>query len=211
MDPSVQTSFIPKKPLIQERARSGGTTSLVFIIAILIFITSIIAAGAAFAYKVYLEGQLSSSKASLEKDKDAFDIPTIQSLIRFDSRINEARIILNNHISPSAIFFFLSQQTLEKVQLTKFSYTLGADATAKVELDGIADSFSTVALQSDQFGASKVLKDVIFSNINVVAGNKITFHVEAVVDTSLISYSKNIGITPTLPPVQQTATTTPKL
>ncbi len=64
-------------------------------------------------------------------------------------------------------------------------------AGAKIVLTGTADSFSTVALQSDQFGASKVLKDIIFSNIGVQDGGAVSFTVSASIDPSLILY-KNV-------------------
>jgi hypothetical protein len=131
--------------------------------------------------------------------------------VRFDSRIIQARAVLAKHVSPSAIFYFLSQQTLEKVQLTKFDYDLGDGGAATVSVDGITDSFSTVALQSDQLGASKVLKDIIFSDIEVQTDGKISFHVTAKVDPTLLLYSKNVGSTPILPaevPAASAATTT---
>lgn len=192
MDPSLQASFIPKKPLTE--ARGGrGFSGLVLLVAVLIFVASIAAAGGAFAYKNILEQSLNSKKDSLVKYQEAFDLPSIQSLVRFDSRINEARVVLTNHVAPSAIFFFLSQQTLEKVQLLKFEYAIGDSGGTTVVLNGIADSFSTVALQSDQLGASKVLKDIIFSDIAVETGGKVSFQVAASVDKSLLLYSKNIG------------------
>ncbi len=195
MDPQVQASFIPKKPLTGERGGRGGFSGLIFLVALLIFITSIVAAGAAFFYRGYLETSLNSKKDSLSKYQAAFDLPTIQALVRFDSRINQAKTVLSNHIAPSGIFYFLSQQTLVNVQLRAFTYALGADGSAKIDVTGVADSFSTVALQSDQFGASKVLKDVIFSDITVETGGKVAFHVTATVDPSLILYSKNLGVT----------------
>ncbi len=195
MDPQVQASFIPKKPLTAERGGSGAY-GLLFLLALLIFLASVISAGAAFVYKGYLENSLNSKKDSLQKYEAAYDLPTIQALVHFDSRINEAKTILSKHVAPSGIFFFLAQQTLAKVQLTKMTYSLATDGTASLELDGIADSFSTVALQSDQFGASKSLTNVIFSNIAIDQTGKVSFHVAANVDPSLILYSKNLNVTP---------------
>ncbi|HVZ75822.1 MAG TPA: PilN domain-containing protein [Candidatus Paceibacterota bacterium] len=214
MDPSVQASFIPKKPLNDARGGHGGAASLIFIVALLIFIASIVAAAAAFLYSGYLQSSLNSKKASLQKYQDSYDLPTIQALVRFDTRIQQARVILQKHLEPSTIFFFLAQQTLAKVQLTDFSYSIGADGTPSISLSGIADSFSTVALQSDQFGGSKMLKDVIFSDIAVNTDGTVSFKVTADVDPSLILFSKNLT-QQTLPPGDagasstSTATTTP--
>ena len=208
MDPQVQASFIPKKPLTQERGSRGGFSGLIFLVALLIFITSIVAAGAAFLYQGYLQTSLNSKKDSLDKYQAAFDLPTIQALVRFDSRINEAKAVLAKHVAPSGIFYFLSQQTLVNVQLRDFSYTLGPDGSVAIQMSGVADSFSTVALQSDQFGASKALKDVVFSGIAVETGGKVSFHVAATVDPSLVLYSKSLGATQSLSPNTGTSTAT---
>jgi hypothetical protein len=208
MDPQVQASFIPKKPLTQDRGGRGGAYGLLFLAALLIFITSIVAAGAAFLYTGYLNSSLASKKDSLQKYQDSFDLSTIDTLVRFDTRINEAQSILNNHIAPSAIFFFLAQQTLAKVQLGQFSYSLAADGTPQLDFDGVADSFNTVALQSDQFGANKSLKNVIFTNISVDQNGQVSFHVTADVDPNLILFSKNLTVTPqnSLPPATASST-----
>jgi hypothetical protein len=207
MDPSVQASFIPKKPLVE--ARGGrGFSGLILLLAVLVFVASIAAAGGAFLYKGLLERALQGKKDSLVKYQEAFDLPSIQSLVRFDTRLNEARKVLNRHIAPSAIFFFLSQQTLAKVQFTDFSYETQDDGTAAIVLTGVADSFPTVALQSDQFGSNKALKDILFSNLSIREGGSVSFQVTATVDLSLILYAKNLDSQQTLIPAQAETTTT---
>jgi hypothetical protein len=208
MDPTVGASFIPKKPLAEARGSSGGGFGLLTLLALLIFIASIVAAGAAFAYARYLNISLASKKDSLAKYQQAYDLPTIQALVRFDSRINQARSVLASHVAPSVIFYFLAQQTLEKVQFTNFDYTLNSDGTVKISLAGVANSFSTVALQSDQFGANKMLHDVVFSGITLQDGGEVGFSVSATVDRALILYSSSLNSANTLPPAQQTGTTT---
>lgn len=219
MPPQVPTSFIPKKPLDSGNAyRGGGGAGLLFFIALFIFIASVVAAGAAFAYQNILRSSIADKTASLAKAEGAFDAATIQDLVRMDSRINNASTLLQKHVAPSAIFAFLAQQTLQNVQLTSFAYTLSNDNSASVVMAGVARSFSTVALQSDQFGASKLLRNIVFSDIKVAPGGAVTFSVSATIDPALINYAKNLGIAPAqplpppalpLPAATTSATTTP--
>ena len=195
MDPQVSTSFIPKEALTAERARTGGV-GLLFLITMLLFVLSLIAAGGVFAYTQILEKKLEDQKVSLNTQKGAFDPVTIQDLLRLDSRIEQAKLLLNKHVAPSAVFGFLSQNTLVNVQLTGFDYTLNADGTATMQLEGTADSFSTIALQSDALGKSLFLKDVIFSGITVQSNNRISFTVRAIATPTLLSYSKQQAVTP---------------
>jgi hypothetical protein len=198
MDPQVNTSFIPKAALTAEKARSGGI-GLFLLISILIFILSIIAAGGAFAYTGILNSNLAKNKADLAQQQGAFDPATIQELLKLDSRIEQGKLLLNKHVASSALFNFLSQNTLVNVQFSSFNYLLNADGTATVQLEGSADSFSTIALQSDALGKSSALKDVVFSGIAVDTSNRVTFTVNATVDPSLISYSKQQAVAPATP------------
>lgn len=209
MDPQTPASFIPKKSLDSSaRARnSGALGGLLFLVGIFLFIVSIVAAGATFAYKGYLVKSIADKSASLQKTKEAFDLSAIESLLRIDLRIKQAGTLLQRHVAPSAIFSFLSLQTLQNLQFTSFNYALQDDGSAAVELEGIAAGFATVALQSDQFAASKALKDIVFSDIAVDELGKVTFSVTATVDPSLINYGKNLNVAPGV--VQPQATTTP--
>jgi hypothetical protein len=210
MDPQVSTSFIPKKPLAESPVRRRRGTSLFYLLALLIFIASVVAAGGAFVYGRYLTASLDSKKDQLEKYQASFDLPTIQALIRFDSRLTQARMIIGKHIAPSAIFSFLSQQTLEKVQFKNFDYLVGdADHPPTITLTGVADSFATIALQSDQFGNSKVLKDIIFSDISIQGPNKVAFSVKASVDPALILYSNSYAAAQQAPTIVPAGSSTP--
>ncbi len=192
MDP-VSQSFIPKRPIEAER---GGSVGLFFLIALLLFVISVVAAGAVFVYTGYLSTSIDNKKTSLVRSEDAYDLPSIQALVRIDSRLTQAKLLLAKHVAPSSIFDLLSQLTLAKVQLTSFSYALSANG-AQITVGGVGDSFSTVALQSDQFGTSRQLHDVVFSGVSVNQDG-VPFTVTANVDSSLIAYAKNLQSAPAL-------------
>lgn len=189
MDPQAPTSFIPKKPLTG--ASSGPRFGLFFLIAFLFFIFSLAAGGAAFAYEGWLNKAIADKSESLKNARDAFQPSAIESLVRLDTRMTQAKSLLDRHLSPSAIFDLLSLSTLERVQFTSFEYGIIEDGTAEIALSGVADNFSSVALQSDQFAATKVLRDIIFSGLTVEATGKISFRVNATVDPSVLLYSRN--------------------
>ncbi len=192
MDSQVSSSFIPKKPVTESPARRGGTGSLLFLLALLIFITSLVAGGGTFLYKQYLTSSLAAKDESLKRAEGAYDAGVIQDLIRLDGRIQEAKSLMDKHVAPSAFFTYLSGATLASVQFTEFAYDLQGDGTATISLAGKGNSFSAVALQSDEFGASRVLREVVFSDIKVGGTGEVTFSVTAKVDSSLLQYRKNL-------------------
>jgi len=207
MDPVVPTSFIPKKPLVGEASRGGGGGLLV-LLAVLIFVASIVAAGGAFAYGKYLDKALADKKESLKKAEGAFDTASIIDLSRLDIRLGQARELLQSHVAPSGVFTFLSATTLERVQFTSLNLAVSPDGSAKILLTGIADSFSSLALQSDQFSTAKVLRDVVFSGISTGANGLVQFSVSANVDPSILSYARQNGGSVSAA-VQEASTTTP--
>jgi hypothetical protein len=193
MDPQVQSSFIPKKSLDISASRREGSFGLLFLIALLVFIASIIAAGGSFAYTQYLNSAIASKAQSLALAEGAFDPGTIQDLVRLDSRLNQSKTLLASHAAVSGVFALLSQQTLANVSFSNFEYDLNPDGTAKISMTGTADSFSTVALQSDQFGGTKSLKDVVFSGITVNTDGSVGFTVSATVDSSVLAYMSSLS------------------
>lgn len=163
---------------------------LVMLIAILVFVVSLVAAGGAFAYSKYLDSAIADKSESLKKAEGAFDTASIVDLSRLDIRLRESRTLLENHIAPSGVFTFLSAATLERVQFLSFTLDVDAEGVGKLSLTGVADSFSSLALQSDEFSAAKVLRDVVFSGISTDTQGRVQFEVSASVDPSLLSYAK---------------------
>ncbi len=209
MDPQVSGSFIPKKPLVADVRAGTSAMGLFMLLSILIFVTSLVAAGAVFAYTQFLKSSIAFKQDSLSKAQNAYDPGVIEDLIRLDDRIVESRNVLGAHVAPSAVFAFLSNQTLENVQFGKFELKMNnEEGGTTLSLEGQADNFSTIALQSDQFGASKVLKDVIFSDLVISAETgRVTFTVTAAVDPPFLLYSRNLTTAPA--PVIQTAPENP--
>ena len=198
MDLQAPTSFIPKAPLTESRAR-GGMGGILFLLSFLVFLASLIAGGGTFLYLGYIKSAIAAKDESLKRAEGAYDAGVIQDLTRLDVRIAQSKSLMDKHVATSAFFAYLSGATLESVQFTDFTYTLQGDGTAAVTLVGRGNNFSAVALQSDEFGASRTLKDVIFSGISVGLKGEVNFSVSATIDQSLLLYRKNLAGESTAP------------
>ncbi len=190
MDPVGQGSFIPKQSLTATKRGSG--MGLLLLVALFVFLISLVAAGGAFAYQKILTGVIAGKDESLTKAEGAFNPGTIQDLVRTDARLKQGKLLLERHVAPSAIFAFLSTITLERVQFTSMDMGVTADGGASLTLTGVADSFSSVALQSDQFGSTQLLKDVVVSGVSVGEVGKVSFVVNANAVPELLRYSKQL-------------------
>lgn len=185
-------TFIPKKSIGEKKdspKRRGG--GLFFGIALLVFILTAAASGGVYAYKVYLENRVDSMSADLERAKQAFEPSLIRELQRLNTRMDAADRIITRHVALSSLFETLGELTLKTVQFERFTYTF-SEETVQITLQGKAQDYSSVALQSDSFAENPFVKNPIFSNLGLDETGNVTFDVEANIDPILISYKESL-------------------
>lgn len=190
MDKEFQTSFIPKKTVIESPKRVGSSGGGIFnLIAFVIFIASLISAGAAYFYRSSVSANIEEYKTSLIRARNQFEPGAIRELQVLDKRLNAATSILNQHVAVSPIFVLLQDLTLPTVRYSDFSYTI--DETKKIvdiKMKGEAKDYNFIALQADLFSKNKFIKNPIFSDFVLDQASNIDFNLTFSVDKSLISY-----------------------
>ncbi|MFA5095399.1 MAG: hypothetical protein WC447_01930 [Candidatus Paceibacterota bacterium] len=197
MEQNFQTSFIPKKPIIAERAAGSQSTSLFTVVSIFIFFTVIIATGALYFYDGILKKNITQMENDLNLAEGRFELSKIVQLQVLDKRLNAANQILNNHISVSPIFSALQAITMKTVSYTKFSYSFDDSKSQKIAVDmsGIAVGYLSVALQADLFATNKNIIDPVFSNLSLDEKGNVTFDLNFSVDQNFVNYKKVLDAT----------------
>lgn len=194
MENKFQTSFIPKREF---SAVSAGdkfrSVSILSVIAVIMFVLSIALSAGIFAYQKVLVNKVKSINAELVKSKESFDPSFIQEVSNLNRRIDAAKDILGKHISASAIFDLLEKETLASVRFKTFSFALGTKGTVSLSMNGEADGFDSVALQSDVFGGDKFIKNPIFNNLNLDERGSVSFQFKASLDPKLLLYKEVIS------------------
>lgn len=196
MEGDFQTSFIPKKPLSEDRVQTTKPVSIFVFVATIIFFASLLGAGLMYFYKASLVRSVSISKANLDKAKEAFEGDFIKELQDFDRRISASNEILSSHITLSPIFEALGVATLKSVQFTKFSHKItgtGASAKIIVTMSGKADNYTAIALQSDQLTQNKYIKDPIFENLTLDERSNVLFDLTFQVDPSFVLFGEKLN------------------
>ncbi len=185
------TSFIPKKTVAPEQAKKTGAIDFVFLIAMVIFLATLFSSIGVFLYKNFLNNQIEEGSIMLEREKDNFDIDSIKQFSRLGERIKISETLLNNHVDLTGLFEVLQINTLKTVQFKSFDYSLDEKGMVIV-MEGTARDYSTVALQSDIFGEHTMIKDTVFSNLDVNEEGFVVFDFSATIDKDLVSYKKRI-------------------
>ena len=190
-----QTSFIPKKPLAEERVVAPRHTSIFSFLATLIFFGSLASAGAIYFYQANLLKTNADKSAQITAARNSSQPTLIKTLERLDRRITDAKLLLNNHIMVSPVFNALQINTLKSVQFTKFSYTTPVDPTAPitVHMSGKARDYASIALQSDQLAKNSSIHNSLFSNLALDAQTgTVAFDLEFTVDSSLVHFKNHL-------------------
>ncbi len=193
MDTKFQTSFIPKKTIAQGLTRPRPeAVSVALLVAIIIFILTLGAAGGVFAYKKVLIGRINDMNKRLAEAKNSFEPDFIEQLNKLNKRILSANKILAAHTTVSPIFDLLENATLATVKFNSFAYDLKDNGAGSLSLTGEAKNFSSIALQSDIFGQEKYIKNPVFSDLNPDSSGNIVFKFSSNIDPTLVSYKNNL-------------------
>ena len=196
MDQNFQTSFIPKRPLAEDRTERPQTVSIFLFLSSIILVASLVGAGFVYFYNTSLTNQVTQMQGDLKKAESAFEGDFIEELQTMDRRINAATEVLSNHIVVSPIFATLQQTTLKSVQYTKFGYTItgsGPAAEVDIQMSGIAASYTAVALESDALTQNKYMKDPIFSNLTLDDKGNVLFDLTFSVDPTFVLYGEALA------------------
>jgi hypothetical protein len=164
---------------------------LLTLLAVILLLLSIALAGGAFVYGKFTTLNIEKKAKALEDAKAAFNPELINELSRLSRKMSVADSLMNSHISVSDIFAALEESTLKSIKFDDFNYNYAPDKII-ISLRGKASGFSSIALQSDLFGKSKVIENPVFSNLNLDDKGSVNFLFSAEVNPNAILY-KNIA------------------
>src|SRR3989344_3827278 len=161
MEQNFQTSFIPKKPMIQERAPAARSVGLFTILPIFLLFTALLATAGLYFYRGVLRKNIDDMENTLNLAKNRFEPARITELQVLDKRLRASTEILGKHIVATPVFQALSAITMKTVRYTDFSYsfedqssavntnTMLADPRVLIKMSGVAVGYRSIALQSD--------------------------------------------------------------
>jgi hypothetical protein len=197
MEPTIPTSFIPKRPIESSAAPAPHRSRSVGLLSLITFVV-VIGTGIAFASVYFYQKQLVSQKAKLEQSigeaRDGIGTEFVSDMKRLDARISGIKELIKNHIVVTPIFEALEASTLRSVQYKDFGYSIKPDPTTKldileVDLSGTAKNYASIALQSDAFSTNALIKNPVFSNLTVDDKSRtINFKLVFTVDMADLSY-----------------------
>ncbi len=193
MDRDFKTTFIPKKKLTNTRneEKSRRTSSLISLLAGLLFLTAIISIIGVYLYKMRIESVVSSRIESINRAEKAFEPAVILELKKLDIRLKAGTELLAKHVALSDFFDSFGESTLPSVTFSDFSYSYDSSG-GEVSMKGEAQNYISIAQQSDLFEKNQYIKNPIFSNFAKTDLNLISFDLTFTLDPELTRYGRKI-------------------
>ncbi len=209
-NPIQAPSFIPKKPLVQ---KSGFSANIPGILLFLSIVALILSVGGYFiaVYREQAENQdVQNLQIIINKAQEQFQPNQVVNMTRFDQKLKVAQDLLYLNKEPGAIdpamhitllplFKLLSDKTLKTVRFNDFKYTNTDNQKIELHLSGQAKgtggiaNYAAVAEQAREFSDTRLLQNVIVSDLNLDSNNNVTFNISADVDPTLVSYTEALN------------------
>lgn len=205
MEPVISTSFIPKRPVSSEPVSSSHRSGSVGLLSFATFIIVIGTAAAFGGVYLYQQAQISQKaklQTSITQAQDGLGASFVADMQRLSARINGVKSLIQKHVVVSPVFAALQATTLQTVQYKNFTYEFTSDPTTnarmvQIDITGVAKNYATLALQSDAYAQSSVIRNPVFSNLTVddktqQVGFKLVFTVKPD-DLSYTTFINSIG------------------
>lgn len=190
MEQNFQTSFIPKKPIVEEKVKYKKPVGIFTFLTILFFLVVLFAYLGLYFYKLSIDKKIVQKNTDAEANFKKFEFDKIEKLETLDKKLKIANVILDEHITVSPIFKELQGITMKSIRFTSFNYELGEKGNILVKLKGQAPGYKKIALQSDLFFENKNLKSPIFSNLALDDKGEVSFDLEFSLDKTFVGYKQ---------------------
>jgi|GEM_PF-339799 len=190
MDTRFQTSFIPKKPIVgSDTVYSSARVSAFFVVALILFLTSVASAAGVYVYEKTLEKSNLANDQKLGEREKRFEPATLNEIQVKNTQISAAKDILSKHIVISEFLKNLSTLTLQTIRFKTFDYKYVSPEKITISMKGEGRDFRSVALQSDIFAKKNtIFRNPIVSNLAVNTDGTIDFDFTASLTADVVSY-----------------------
>ncbi len=195
MEQEFRTTFIPKKPVTEAPVTSsvrvpvGKPAGILFTLSVLILIISGILGGGVYVYHKTATDKTKNLLAQIQIIEQRLESESIQTFALLDKRIKNAETLLRQHAVMYPIYRSIEKTALPQVRYTKMDTSLNSESgMIIVNLSGEADSYRSIALQSQSLGSDQKFKNILFSNFVVTPLGQVTFDVSLSINKSDLLY-----------------------
>lgn len=195
MEPKFQSSFIPKRPVVDSPRMLGPVKknrNIFSVLASLMFLVAMFAVGGVFVYGKMVDRNIKDADAQLAEVRSAFEADRVQELFDASARLSSVKNLLENHYVVSEVLVMLQNLTLKTMRFDNLNYKNNGQKST-INLDAEAQSYNSIANQKEGFMGSGVLSESNFSDYMLTDRGLVKAKFFAVVSPRLVSYKEFIN------------------
>ena len=192
MEPKFQTSFIPKKPILDAPGTltSKRESSNIFsTISTALFVITLLVYGGMFGYKIILQNQINEADKALNDARAALETSKIQELLEANSRISAIKSLLEKHVVVSELLLLLQKMTVKNMRFTDLIYT-NKDGIPSISASVESGSYNAIVQQSKIFDGTSFIQGYLFSDFSLSDNGVVKMKFIASLSPDLLSYKK---------------------
>jgi hypothetical protein len=193
-----QSSFIPKDGSFKKPRRESMMGILMLVSLVVLGLSLLLFAGS-YGYWYLLDRQVNAPcdgeggacglKATVDNIKHELDLKQIVRYNRLDKKMKVAQGLIDGHTTLVPLFDVLERLTIHNVRYNKFSVEDGATVT----IEGTAREYEDLAAQLRVYKDSNSIKEAVFSGLGLDDDSLITFKLQLVPVSSLLTFSTNLN------------------
>ncbi len=195
-------SFIPKRSL-GRAVRRPAPFGFFMVFAVAVLLVTALFLGVAYGYRSVLSREISNPctdpsasgsttgcglEERIERLRGDLAESTINEIKRFDTKLNRARDLFAAHNTLLPFLALLEDLTLHTIAFN--SLTFNGDT---INLAGLAKSYESIALQSEELAKNKIVKKFVFSDFTSPSDRGVPFRLTMVIDPTLTNYGQSLS------------------
>lgn len=187
--PTIPTSFLPH----QGAAARSKTPNSDLIEALVYFTYVVFVAVFMLAVGVFLYGHAlllskASKDAKLAEEVGKLDVASVPAFVRLRDRLTSTQKLLDAHVMFSQVFPAIESIMPSTVRFTSMHIAFGDKNIPKVDAEGVAKSFNSLAVASADFANDPRIKNALFSVKNLNKDGSASFSFTASIDPKVITF-----------------------
>lgn len=193
MQNSPQTSFMPQQPLLRVEGGSQRkeAVNLALVLALIVFFVALAVSGGVFFWHKQVVARVLTHARQLEDAEKLLSIEEISNFKKIDTRIDNAKTLLQNHTVFSTVLRFIESATAQNIALTSLGYAKDANDLS-LTIAGAGPSYEAVYFQGETWRAMKsVVKNVEITGVTLSRETGVViFNAKISINPELAKYKK---------------------
>ncbi|MCA9361985.1 hypothetical protein KC906_01290 [Candidatus Kaiserbacteria bacterium] len=197
-DPSLNSSFIPKRGPAKLRRKSSPRKVYAFtIVSYVLIFAALLASAGVYIYEGVVQKQLAEEIANLNTEIQIFSEADMQQVLDFDGRLQQASGRVDKSVSMTSVFRALEAATIGSVQIEQLAMQRIGDQNYILDAAILTDSFDSTIFQRGEYQRNQVVEGIDIADVLAAAdAEAVGPNVPAVAegDSPLVSFKASLYI-----------------